>query len=772
MKAVVMAGGEGTRLRPLTCTRPKPMIRIMGKPVIGYIIDLLVKNGFDEIAVTSRYRSEDIEEYIADLEIDKTNIYCIEEENVLGTAGSVKNAAKNWEEPFLVISGDCICDAELSKIMLYHKSIMADVTIVCSTVEDPGEYGTVNLSRTGAVDSFCEKPDWSHASSNLANTGIYVINPAVLGFIQDNRSFDFASDLFPLLMNEGKRLYGYQTESYWCDIGDFLSLRMCIKDMMSHKVNISLPEKRNGIFAVCPVPKGDFEITPPVYFGKNVKIGSNCKIGPFTVLEDNTVIGDNTKIKRSVVLNNANIGIGCDITGAIVCENALLKRNTVSLEGSCIGDGCVVESGSTVVNNVLVWPEKHIPYRSVITSNLRNGQSEYSLISSDGISGMTFSEMSPERCCRLGEALGSSACGGKVAVGYDSTNASKALAMAVLSGLIASGSRIYDFGECFESQMGFFVSFCNLESGIFITADEHHTQIRLFGEYGLPLARKFERDIENRYKRSDFRRICGEKCNVINDMSSVAEIYNGQILSFAGGNMSGACGTIRSENQLITDIADRCFYFLGCSKKELPEFIVNYSGKKVSAKDENGTFVMYEKLFAICACEALKHCDNLSIPFDAPAFIDTIAQEKGKTVYRFGNSPMSAFDMNAGLGARKNMWAFDGLSLVFFVIRIMKHYNKSLHSLVNELPDFSVASKIIACNVPYSRLASLLGINVDNTTQGLRKSYGKGYVTVLGTSGGRHIRIIAESDSMEAATEMCIDTENKIADDTIDNMKQ
>ena len=201
MKAVVMAGGEGTRLRPLTCTRPKPMIKIMGKPVIGYIIDLLVKNGFDEIAVTSRYRSEDIEEYIADLEIDKTDIYCIEEENVLGTAGSVKNAAKNWDEPFLVISGDCICDAELSKIMLYHKSIMADVTLVCSTVEDPGEYGTVNLSRTGAVDSFCEKPDWSHTSSNLANTGIYVINPAVLEFVQDNSNCDFASDLFPALMN-------------------------------------------------------------------------------------------------------------------------------------------------------------------------------------------------------------------------------------------------------------------------------------------------------------------------------------------------------------------------------------------------------------------------------------------------------------------------------------------------------------------------------------------------------------------------------------------
>ena len=188
MKAVVMAGGEGTRLRPLTCTRPKPMIKIMGKPVIGYIIDLLIRNGFDEIAVTSRYRSEDIENYIEDLDVD-ADIYCIEEEKVLGTAGCVKNAAKNWDEPFLVISGDCICDIELSKVMLYHKSIMSDATIVCSIVDDPGEYGTINLNRNGSVDSFCEKPDWTHAASNLANTGVYVINPAILDFIPDNTTY-------------------------------------------------------------------------------------------------------------------------------------------------------------------------------------------------------------------------------------------------------------------------------------------------------------------------------------------------------------------------------------------------------------------------------------------------------------------------------------------------------------------------------------------------------------------------------------------------------
>ncbi|MBO5934392.1 MAG: NTP transferase domain-containing protein [Clostridia bacterium] len=770
MKAVVMAGGEGSRLRPLTCTRPKPMIKIMGKPVLGYIIDLLIKNGFDEIAVTTRYRSEDIENYTEDLELQDTDIYCIEEEKVLGTAGCVKNAAKKWNEPFVVISGDCICDIELSKVMLYHKSIRADATIVCSVVDDPGEYGTVNLTRNGSVDSFCEKPDWSHAASNLANTGIYVLNPSVLSLIHDDEC-DFANDLFPLLMNNGKRLFGYQTENYWCDIGDFESLRMCVRDIMSHKVNIELPFSKNGVFSSDGYPKGNFEIIPPVYFGRNVKIGNGSTIGPFTVIEDNVVVGDNTRIKKSVVMANSVVGGNCDVIGSVTGEMCLLKRNTVCLEGSCVGDGCIIESGSTVSNQVFVWPEKHIPYRTVLTDNLRDGKSGYDLLSSDGVCGSTFSEMSPERCCRLGEALGSSSCGGKVGIGYDSSRESKALAMAVLSGLISTGCRIFDFGESFESQMGFFVSFCSLDSGIFISADEQKTEIKLFGEYGLPLSRKHEREIESRYKRCDFRRACGDKCNEISDMSTVSQIYQGQLLAFAGENVSGECATVNSKNPMIKNIADSCFYWLGCYSKKIPEFIIGYSGKTVTAKDENGNIVMHEKLISICASDALANGQDICISFDSPAFIDNVAEKNNRKVYRVGKSPMVRFDYNHALISRRNLWAYDGLSLVFNIIKLMKKQNKKLFELVNDLPEFNIASKTVLCNIALPRLAGILEMTVNNETHGLRKALANGYVTVTKTGAGRHLRIVAEAESIEAANEICIETQNKINSDTIDNIK-
>ena len=768
MKAVVMAGGEGSRLRPLTCTRPKPMIKLMGKPVLGYILDLLIKNGFDDIAVTVRYRAEDIEDYIESLEYENVSVRCVEETRVLGTAGSVKNAAKDWKEPFLVISGDCICDIELSKVMLYHKSIMADVTLVCVPVDDPGEYGTVNLTKSGEIDSFCEKPDWSHASSDLANTGIYVINPNTLDMIPDNVQYDFAAHLFPEMMNEGKRLFGYQTTAYWCDIGDLKSLRACCKDLMSHRVNIELPESKNGVFAPDGHPEGSFDIIPPVYFGKNVKVGMNSVIGPYTVLEDNVTVAENTRLKRSVIMKNSSFGGNCDAIGAISGEKCVIKSNTVALEGACIGDGCVVESGSTVSNNILVWPEKHVPYRSVLTDNLRDGMSEYHLINADGICGTTFSEMSCERCCRLGEALASSSCGGKVGIGYDGTKASKALAMAVLAGLISGGSKISDFGECFESQMGFFVSFCSLDSGIYISATPKTTEIRLFGEYGLPLYRKYERELESRYKRSDFRRCCGSECNEIRDMSSVAEIYEGQLLSSAGDTIIGSYTKIITANPLIKETADKCFYLLGCSEKDNPEFSVNYSGRKSTAKDENGNIITHEQLLVLCAMDALESGNDICIPFDAPYCIDSMAEKYGRTVYRVGRSPMSDFDGKIALTARKTMWAYDGLSLIFKVMGILAKKQKKLSELIKEIPGFSIASKVVSADISPAKIAATLGIRTGSASQGLRKAEGSRSVIITRTGAGRLIRILAEAESMEAAQEICAETEKKIKSDTID----
>lgn len=209
MKAVIMAGGEGSRLRPLTCNIPKPMARLCGKPIIEYIFELLLRNEITDACVTLGYLPDIICEKYPDGKYKQLNLKFITEEKPLGTAGSVKNAAKDFKEPFLVISGDAMCDYNIDKVLKYHDSIDAAVTIVAATVEDPREYGLIKTDEENRVTGFIEKPAWGQATTDLANTGIYIINPEYLSLIPDDEKFDFAKDLFPIMLERDIPIYCY-----------------------------------------------------------------------------------------------------------------------------------------------------------------------------------------------------------------------------------------------------------------------------------------------------------------------------------------------------------------------------------------------------------------------------------------------------------------------------------------------------------------------------------------------------------------------------------
>lgn len=769
MNALIISCGSGQGLRPITCSCDELTIKIMGKSVLGYMAENLVKHGFDSVGIFSSVNADEIQDYIDDCCLQSAQMYSITGSSAFSV---VKDFAKKQTEPFAVICAPCVFDVDLSKVILYHKSIKADVTVVCSVVEETDKYNIVNLTRNGEVNSLFERPDWSHTSSNLANTGIYILNPEIIDIFNGAEHFDFLNDFLKYILKSGKKMYGYQTENYWHHLKDHSDLKKIIRDIMQHKVNAELPSSKNGIFYTDIIPEGEYDIIPPVYFGRNVRIGHNCTIGPFTMLDDNVTTGDSSRIKRSYVMRNSLIGSNCDVSGAIIGRNCVLKRNSAYLEGACLGDGCVVESGSTISNNVYVWPEKKISYRSVLTNNLREGRNEFDLISSDCIEGNTFTEISSERCCRVGEALGSSSCGGRVAVGYGSSKESKALAMALFSGLISSGSRIFDFGEAFESQMHFFVSYCSLDSGVFIEADKNNARIKFFGKHGLPLSCKEEREIEIRYKRCDFRRAHGDKLNDIHDMSAVSDIYYGCILSFAGDGLYGLSANVTSNNNLIKYSADRCMELLGVKSAPLPEFNIDSSGKYVTAKDERGRFVAYEQLLIAACINSFRCGNNVCVPFEAPASLEKFAEKYNCTVVRTGSFSSESFSEKTGTLSKQCMWAYDALSLVSGIIGIMKSENSGLSDIVDSLPVCNIYSKVISCNLPHSRIAEILDISIDTNSQGVRKPVENGYITILRQGAGRHLRIVAQGDTMEAAKEICFNAERKINIDTIDNMTQ
>src|SRR5712691_8294370 len=223
-----MAGGEGTRLRPLTSNQPKPMVPVAGKPCMEHIVELLRRHGFEDVIVTVAFLPQAIRGYFGN-------------GDALGTAGSVRLATDKLDEPFLVISGDALCDLDLTRLVEFHREHGAAVTIGLKSVPNPLEFGIVVTDDDGKVERFLEKPSWSQVFSDTINTGIYVLDPEVLKHVPADRPFDFSKELFPLLLEMGRPLYGYVLDGYWQDIGNLDQYRQANYDALDGSVELNVP---------------------------------------------------------------------------------------------------------------------------------------------------------------------------------------------------------------------------------------------------------------------------------------------------------------------------------------------------------------------------------------------------------------------------------------------------------------------------------------------------------------------------------------------------
>lgn len=241
MKAIIMAGGEGKRLKPITGSTPKPLVPLCGRPVMEHIILLLRRHGITDICATLKYRPDDIKNYFGSGEKLGVRLEYRIEQTALGTAGGVKNCADFYgSEDFLVISGDAACDIDLSTLIAEHQRRSPAATIALCPEPEPLRYGLALCDREGFIRSFIEKPDWRHVVTNLVNTGIYIISPRAMEHVPENEEFDFAKDLFPRLLDEGEKLLGVPCDGYWCDIGTPKSYYECCADALSGKLKIEL----------------------------------------------------------------------------------------------------------------------------------------------------------------------------------------------------------------------------------------------------------------------------------------------------------------------------------------------------------------------------------------------------------------------------------------------------------------------------------------------------------------------------------------------------
>ncbi|NLG84037.1 MAG: NDP-sugar synthase [Firmicutes bacterium] len=359
MKAMILAAGVGSRLEPLTCNIPKPMVPVANRPVMEHIIRLLAKNGIQEIAANLCYKPEKIESYFGDGTAWGVSLRYSREEELLGTAGGVKKLADFFDQTFVVISGDALTDIDLGKLIRFHREREALATIALRPVPDPRQFGVVIVDEEGRIRAFQEKPAPGEALSNLANTGIYVFEPEIFDHIPAGRFYDFGKQVFPHLVERGLPCYGHVTDDYWCDIGTLTQYRLAHYDGLRGRVKISIPGMWNP--GAVYVGEGAY-IAPTAAIGYKVIIGANCHIGDGVEIFGETVIGDNCVVESgaaifgSIIWNNTRIARGVRLVECVVGSECYLKEGSVLGTGVILSDECVVEQNEVIEANVKVWP--------------------------------------------------------------------------------------------------------------------------------------------------------------------------------------------------------------------------------------------------------------------------------------------------------------------------------------------------------------------------------------------------------------------------------
>ena len=535
-----MAGGEGTRLRPLTSNQPKPMMPLADRPMMEHIVRLLKDHGFEDIVVTVAFLANTIRTYFGDGSEFGVRMVYATEETPLGTAGSVRNAMDELkDERFLVISGDVLTDIDLSAIVRFHEERGALATIGLKSMENPLEFGIVITRDDGSIERFLEKPSWGQVFSDTINTGIYVLEPEIFDAIPAGESVDFSSDVFPQLLDAGKPLFGYVAEGYWEDVGTLESYSKAHQDVLDRKVEIDLPgfEVEPGVWLgegaeIHP----DARIEGPCIIGDHCRIQQGAHIREYTVLGTNVNIGPDAYLERAVVHDNAYLGAGVRLRGCVVGRSSDLRKGARADEGVVLGDECFVGEHAVLNPGVKVYPFKTVEANAVINSSIVwESRGARHLFGRNGVSGLANVDISPELALRVAMAFATTLKkGSTVTTSRDTSRAARTLKRAIMVGLNAAGINVEDLELAPVPVTRFQIRSSGAQGGVTVRLqpdDPQSVVIRFFDANGLDIDESMERKIERLFYREDFRRAFAADIGDIDFPGRALEFYTAGLMS-------------------------------------------------------------------------------------------------------------------------------------------------------------------------------------------------------------------------------------------------
>jgi len=812
LKAIVMAGGEGSRLRPVTSVRPKPLAPVANKPVMHHIVDLLRRHGITDVIATLHYLADEVETYFGDGSEFGVKMRYVVEDSPLGTAGAVKLAQELiGDERFLIISGDALTDMDLTALVKFHDENASAATIALQRVQNPLEFGVVVTDEQHRVTRFLEKPSWGEIFSDTINTGIYVLEPEILNYMERGKSYDFSRDLFPRMLHESKPLFGRITTEYWTDIGNLQQYQQANYDALRGlvKVEIDGVETSPGVWIdetarVHP----EARIYGPVVIGCNATIERGAVVAELSVVGASSIIAQNAHIHRSITWEDVYVGEGCSLTGCTVLDRNILKERVTVQEGAVIGRGCTIGGGSVVNGNVKLWPDKTVASGSVVSMSLIYGiKWPGSLFGADGVSGLANIEMTPEFALKLGQAFGSALKHGQtVLTSRDSHPATRITNRCIISGLLSVGVNVLDL-RAYPLPASRYAIRAAGDGGVHVRVspkDPSQFLVEFFDASGINIDKTRERKVENLFFREDFRRTSMDVVGQLDFPSRLLEGYIGDfeqtldagrlrdanfrvVIDYAFGNASlilprilGKLGVeMVSLNAYFDDAqaravtTDRAKHLEQLSNVTLSlkanlGILLDHDGETLTLVDDRGRVIEDSMLFGVLALLVAKATPGarIAVPVTMPSAIETITRENGAEIIRARSDRRAVMALAEQEGRALSLAAggnfeilfpefgpaFDALYAAAKVLTLLANERVALSSYVDRIPASHLARRSVRC--PWEHKGQIMRKLLDETngrhvelTDGIRVERDGGWVLVLPDASDPTVNVYAEGAS-------------------------
>ncbi len=808
-----MAGGEGTRLRPLTSNQPKPMVPIVGKPCMEHILELLRSHGMEEVIITLAFLPQAIRGYFGDGEALGLQIEYSVEESPLGTAGSVRRASGRLDETFLVISGDALCDVDLGDLVSFHREKGAAVTIGLKSVDNPLEFGIVVTDDDGRVERFFEKPSWGQVFSDTINTGIYVLEPEVLRHVPTDRPFDFSKELFPLLLEMGRPIYGRVMEGYWQDIGNLDQYRQANFDALDERVRLNVPgvRLRGNIWLGEGIELDDVaEVEGPAFVGNYCRIAATAKIGPHAVLGASVTVRERARIERSVIDGSTHVGRSALVEGSVVGRAADIRSHVRLHEGVAVGDQVTLGAQSVLMPNVRIYPYKEVESGAHIHESLIwESRASSRLFGKEGVSGLVNVNLTPEVAVRLAAALGTALKrGGRVVASREADPVCRVIKRAMISGLNATGVEVADLrvlpaalGRHLVKVQGYDVAF-HVGTG---ENDPELVRIRFTEQPGIQLTSSLQKEIEKHFSRQEIRRVGASEVGAVTYPARVRDQYAQDLLETLDAEAVRARGF-----RIVVDYGYSAASFvlpvllnplgveavtahgfsgdhrggtlretMGQAKRLVAAIgadfgaVFDRAGERLYLVDEQGHEIPAEHtlLLFLRLLGSSDHSGKLAFPITVTSAVDRLVEGKSLEVVR---TPASLAELTrvaasdgvifaAAMGGRyafpEFLPAFDAMASLCKLLELLAPVQQPLSEVVADLPGSTLVHRQVRC--PWASKGLVMRVLAEELAgrelelvDGIKVHDERGWAQVLPDADEPLVHVYAEGRTVEESQEL------------------